>query len=210
MAYIYSITNTINNKQYIGKTHKSINARFKQHIDDAKREKNSNRSLYRAFKKYGVENFLLEELMQCPDEEASTYEIMFIKKYDTKQKGYNQTNGGDGSLLFDYEKIKELYLKGRLTIREVSMRIGCSVDTVKNVLVLNNINTVTRNSKPVDMFDLNNKFVCSFESIGDAAKYIQDNKLAKTNCFVSIKQKIRYCSHGKNKSAYKFIWRFRN
>jgi hypothetical protein len=35
MAYIYCITNDINNKQYIGKTEKSIEERFREHCSDS-------------------------------------------------------------------------------------------------------------------------------------------------------------------------------
>jgi len=35
MAYIYKITNTINNKVYIGKTLYSVEARFQEHIHDS-------------------------------------------------------------------------------------------------------------------------------------------------------------------------------
>ena len=35
MAYIYQITNDINNKIYVGKTEFSIEKRFKEHCSDA-------------------------------------------------------------------------------------------------------------------------------------------------------------------------------
>ena len=34
MSYIYCITNLINNKQYVGKTTKTIQERFKEHLKD--------------------------------------------------------------------------------------------------------------------------------------------------------------------------------
>lgn len=40
MAYIYQITNDINQKIYIGKTECSIEKRFKEHCWDAFRERN--------------------------------------------------------------------------------------------------------------------------------------------------------------------------
>ena len=64
MAYIYKITNDINDKVYIGKTNLNIKKRFTQHCTDAFKEKNEKRPLYRAMQKYGVEHFhisLIEE-----------------------------------------------------------------------------------------------------------------------------------------------------
>ena len=60
MAYIYKITNTINGKMYIGKTELTIEKRFQQHCKDSQRDKMSNRPLYKAMRKYGVEFFSIE------------------------------------------------------------------------------------------------------------------------------------------------------
>lgn len=42
MAYIYQITNDINQKIYIGKTEFSIEKRFKEHCKDAFKDRNEN------------------------------------------------------------------------------------------------------------------------------------------------------------------------
>ena len=55
MAYIYKITNDINDKIYIGKTNFSIEKRFQEHCKDAFRKRNEKRPLYNAMKKYGIE-----------------------------------------------------------------------------------------------------------------------------------------------------------
>lgn len=65
MAYIYKITNDINNKVYIGKTLLSIEKRFKEHCKDYKREGKEKRPLYRAMNKYGIEHFSIEEIEEC-------------------------------------------------------------------------------------------------------------------------------------------------
>lgn len=73
MASIYKITNKINNKVYIGKTNNSIQQRFKEHIRDSK--KHSNRPLYRAFNKYGIDNFTISMVEECNPEVAAEREI---------------------------------------------------------------------------------------------------------------------------------------
>ena len=57
MAFIYKITNLINNKCYIGKTERTIQERWREHL----RHRNSlDLPLSRALNKYGVENFQIE------------------------------------------------------------------------------------------------------------------------------------------------------
>ena len=75
MSFIYVITNDINNKQYVGKTNTSIEKRFKEHINDSKKERCEKRPLYNAMKKYGIEHFSVKEIEECSAEEASTKEI---------------------------------------------------------------------------------------------------------------------------------------
>ena len=64
-GYIYCISNKINSHQYVGKTIHSIQERFLEHCKESKKERCENRPLYRAMRKYGIENFyvqLLEEV----------------------------------------------------------------------------------------------------------------------------------------------------
>lgn len=67
MGYIYKITNLINGKEYIGKTSLTIEERFKQHIRDSRRRAFEKRPLYDAINKYGVDNFIIEEVEQCDE-----------------------------------------------------------------------------------------------------------------------------------------------
>ena len=60
MAFIYKITNDINQKVYIGKTEQTIEERFKEHCQEYKRERCEKRRLYAAMKKYGAEHFHVE------------------------------------------------------------------------------------------------------------------------------------------------------
>ena len=48
MAYIYKITNDINDKIYIGKTLFDIEKRFKEHCKDSRNISNEKRPLYSA------------------------------------------------------------------------------------------------------------------------------------------------------------------
>lgn len=97
MAYIYKITNTINNKCYIGKTERTIKERWQEHRKQAKK---LDLPLYRALNKYGIENFSIEEIEQCTSDIVDEREIYWINFYNSCKTGYNCTLGGEGGLLY--------------------------------------------------------------------------------------------------------------
>lgn len=97
MMGIYKITNTINNKCYIGLS-RDVEYRWKEHKHHANYNKRcSSKPLYNAFKKYGIDNFIFEILEECEENELSSREIFYINKYKSNDKkyGYNITNGGE-------------------------------------------------------------------------------------------------------------------
>ena len=213
MGYIYCITNLINEKKYVGKTTYSITKRFQEHCRDFKKERCERRPLYDAMNKYGIENFVVKELIECPNDELDSYEKMYIEKLQTYgRNGYNATKGGDGSILFDYDKIIKTYALGG-TMTECAAKMHCSVDTVKKVLTINNIpirhnrRGCCSDPKKVVQYSLEGVFIKEWESITLAAHWLVDNGYAKTYNS-GVKQKIRLCMRGKNKTAYKFIWKF--
>ena len=213
MGYIYCITNLINEKKYVGKTTYSITKRFQEHCKDSKKERCERRPLYDAMNKYGIENFVVEELIECPNDELDSYEKMYIEKLQTYgHNGYNATKGGDGSILFDYDKIIETYALGG-TMTECAAKMHCSVDTVKKVLTINNIpirhnrRGCCSDPKKVVQYSLEGVYIKEWESITLAAHWLVNNGYAKTYNS-GVKQKIRLCMRGKNKTAYKFIWKF--
>lgn len=212
MAYIYCITNQINEKQYVGKTTYSITKRFQEHCADSKKDRCEKRPLYSAMNKYGVENFIAEQLLECDELELDSYEVLFIEKLNTYHNGYNATKGGDGSILFDYKQIIELYQSG-LTIKQVACKVQCCTDTVRKVLNLYNINRHTyltgncQQRKEVTQIDIDtHEKIQTFRSIADAAHWLVDNGYAKTYNG-GVRQKISLCIQGKQKSAYKFVWK---
>ena len=211
MGYIYCITNLINEKKYVGKTTYSITKRFQEHCKDSKKERCERRPLYNAMNKYGIENFVVEELIECPNDELDSYEKMYIEKLQTYgRNGYNATKGGDGTILFDYDKIETYALGGTMT--ECAAKMHCSVDTVKKVLTINNIpirhnrRGCCSDPKKVEQYSLEGVFIKEWESITLAAHWLVDNGYAKTYNS-GVKQKIRLCMRGENKTAYKFIWK---
>lgn len=84
---IYLITNRITGDRYVGKTSRTIEDRWYQHKKNA--EYGQETYLYRAMRKYGIDNFTIEHLSDGLDEE----EILLI---DQLHPEYNMTSGGDG------------------------------------------------------------------------------------------------------------------
>lgn len=95
MIGIYKIENQINNKIYIGQS-VNIEKRWKNHIvaSSNKCDKGYEYPLYRAIRKYGIENFNFEVIEECSREELNDREVYWINYYDSINKGYNQTQGG--------------------------------------------------------------------------------------------------------------------
>lgn len=93
---IYKITNKINGHLYIGQSI-DIENRWTRHKWSAfNEEATKNYPLYRAFRKYGLENFTFEIIELCDKEGLKEKEIYYIQMYDSFVEGYNQTSGGDG------------------------------------------------------------------------------------------------------------------
>lgn len=110
MPYVYKITNDINDKIYVGKTMFSIQERFNQHINDSKRDRNKNRPLYRAIRKYGSEHFTVSLIEEVNSPLAAEFsEVYWIEYYDSYKHGYNATKGGDGKSYLDYDYIYQIW-----------------------------------------------------------------------------------------------------
>ena len=91
---IYKVTNKINGKVYIGKTKRSIEARWKQHCYDVG-SKHSHFKLQDAIKKFGAEAFTVEQIdIAVSNDEANAKEMFWIEHYDSIENGYNTSPGG--------------------------------------------------------------------------------------------------------------------
>lgn len=93
---IYKITNKINRYIYIGQTIHSLDCRWKNHIRAANR--GSKVYFHKAIKKYGKDNFIVEQIAEANSkEELNKLEINLIKQYDClAPNGYNTSTGGEG------------------------------------------------------------------------------------------------------------------
>lgn len=82
-------------KRYVGQTKKSLERRWHEHCYEASRD--CRYALHNAIRKYGAENFTVEQIdIACSKEELNKKEQYWIKYYNTlSPNGYNlQTGGG--------------------------------------------------------------------------------------------------------------------
>lgn len=90
-GYIYLITNTSNNKMYVGQTIRSVSKRFEEHCK-------ADSYIGSAIRKYGKDKFTLNIIDYATNEqELNEKEINWIDELGTFGIfGYNLTTGGDG------------------------------------------------------------------------------------------------------------------
>src|SRR5208283_474100 len=110
---IYKITNSINNKAYVGQSQTSLEERWNHHKSDAKRI-GFNTHFYKAIRKYGTDCWKFDILEEIDDIELlNEAEKKWIEYYDTFNNGYNSTNGGENGYIFS-EETKEKMRQSKL------------------------------------------------------------------------------------------------
>ena len=213
MSYIYKITNDINEKVYVGKTNISLKERFQAHCKDAFKERNEQRPLYSAMRKYGCDHFHIDLIEQCDTSLASEREQYWIGYYQGYSDGYNATLGGDGKQLYDHEKIAHRLLECPYPI-QIAQEFNCSVDLIsiiakeyqipiKNLGQELNVN----NKRSINQYTKQNKLIQTFVSISKAVNWLYQNKIIP-NASSGARSHISEVASGKRKSAYGYLWRY--
>ena len=115
---IYMIMNLVNKKRYIGRSN-DIDGRQNDHKRDLRNNKHGMKlkngvwkgrldHLQYSYNKYGIENFIYEDIELCEEDKLNEREIYYIAYYKSNdfRYGYNKTNGGDGVTMTDEIKKK--------------------------------------------------------------------------------------------------------
>lgn len=98
--YIYKITNTTNNKKYIGQSVPDHNKRMTNHRYELNKGIHKNRHLQSAWNKYGGSQFLFEKIDFAKDfVELDQLEAYYIKKFKSNDRRYGYNIRGGGQLV---------------------------------------------------------------------------------------------------------------
>ena len=111
MNAIYKITNSINEKIYIGQTWRGLPRRFANHKCSKAQTKIRN-----AFIAHGANNFKIETIVTCDNQMTADYlEKFWITVYDSVDNGYNISLGGVGKTFLGQKHTEESREKIRLS-----------------------------------------------------------------------------------------------
>lgn len=110
--FIYVIRNKITNKCYVGQTTKTLEQRWKAHLDDVRR--GSENYFHNSIRKHGSENFEFVAWMEVGESQShipdvlDKLEIGLIAQAQTNIRtiGYNSTMGGDHGSRTEEVKLK--------------------------------------------------------------------------------------------------------
>ena len=158
-GFIYKITNIINGKSYIGQTIQDVKNRFYQHCATKCNKAVLNMVIHKSIKKYGKSNFTIEVIEEIDSTNLNDREKYWIRYYDSYNNGYNSTKGGqDGIKLFknlDTKSIIREYKFGK-SLREIGRLFNVDKQTIKDLLVRNNINLRTTRTYKLSQVDREN------------------------------------------------------
>lgn len=149
---IYKITNKLNGKIYIGQTIKTLAERFQKHCwGTTENDKyHLNMAIKKAIRKYGKENFTIELIEEVETTKLDEREVYWISFYDSYNKGYNCTLGGQNgatrknSLNWaqENEVIEAKYLG--FSSKEIGEAYGIDRSTVTNIFKRHNLKLPSR------------------------------------------------------------------
>ena len=164
---------------------------------------------------FGFDNFTISVIDTCEDKDADFYEQLYIAQFDSYKNGYNDTVGGGGKQLYNYENIINILNQSK-NCEEAAIKIGCCVDTVRIVAKLYGIDVHYDNEyklllkdscKSVLQYDKDGNLLNEFSSTVCAGDYIA--KLKHINLSSGIRGHICSVCNGKRKTAYGFIWKYK-
>ena len=204
---IYKITNQINGKSYVGQTVKSAEERWKEHQQHAfgTHENDQNKTLYKAIRKYGLENFTFEVLQDNINnfEDLDKAEIYWIDFYNSFVTGYNETLGGQQyHCILPNKEIIEDYYKTR-SARKTAKNFGIDHSTVDAILNANNIPRFSfRQAAGKRLRVSKENFEIEFDSVKDCAEWFVNNNICKTKSVESARTGLKLARQGTGKGYY--------
>lgn len=209
MGYIYLITNLINNKKYVGQTKFTVEKRWAQHQYDALNERDDF-YFHRALRKYGINNFKISILKECPNEELNEYECYYIDEYKTYyiyNQGYNLTRGGNGFTKINDKMIMLEWAEGKSAI-EIARNEGVYIKTITDALKRNNITQEEINSRSHQYgARFRKKRIYQYDYIGTLINIYEDIEQLYSITHYSKDYIQAACCH-RYSTAHGYIWKY--
>lgn len=198
-GYVYLLLNKVNGKRYVGQTSKTVEERFQEHCGQS--ASGSSYKIHRALRKYGKDNFEVITLMYVDSDtreglisKLNYCEKYFVKKFDSRKNGYNMTNGGDGTLGYEWNDNQRMLQSERCKRQWKTQKCVFK----KGLKKAQKLAILVRNKKVVQ-FDLNGNFIQVFESVVLAKKSLNFKAPNIDSC----------CRHSpKHLTSGGFIWRY--
>lgn len=109
MIGIYSITNIVNNKKYIGQS-VDVQHRLSNHKWALKHNKHINDHLQKSFNKYGEDCFVFDIVCECVEDRLDELERYYISYYNCMNPnyGYNAESGGNANKHWSEQLIQKM------------------------------------------------------------------------------------------------------
>ena len=164
-----------------------------------------------AIRKYGIENFEVTTICECPDEDLDFQEKFYIAKFDTFYgDGYNLTEGGqNGSVLkIKPKEVIDKYEELKV-IKSVAEYFNCCSETISKILKANNVEIkVTPHNlenlnkgKKFQVGDRTKKvrlieFDLVFDSLKDCSQWLIDNHYSKASSVIMARKSLSRALNG--------------
>ena len=237
MCYIYKITNLTENKIYIGQTRLTVQKRWERHIKSAEEEKNNNKKMslfHQKINEYGANDFIVEQLEECSEDELNEREQYWISFYDSYNNGYNTSlikytpplkdsiiiQYKDGRIFNVYNNFKDA--ENNIKIKASNIRKACNnsnrssggykwktIDYNELTEILNNTDyNLLDDTEVIDNKGWLKKSVKQYDLCGNFIKEYSSLKEAEEATGISWKNISRSAKiEGKSKSGG-YQWRF--
>jgi len=218
MKGIYTITNIINNKIYIGSSN-NISSRLIHHKQSLKNNKHNNPYLQKAFNKYGIKNFKFEILEECQEELLLYIEQYWINILNTLNVNFGYNIKQPISNIYNHltKEIDQYDLNGEFikswnSIKEAGKELNICTSTISKVCLNknNNIknfifrykgislgNFKSKRGKKVIQYTLNNNQVKIWNSTAEIGR-----------SFKCDPSSIANCCQGKSKTSFNYKWKY--
>lgn len=201
---IYIITNSVNNKCYIGKTRASAHRRFIEHKSKSRLNYKNKIPFHIAMNKIGVDKFGYKILGEYESDELNDMEKFYIEKYNSFRNGYNSDVGAGGGQ-FDYSD-KDVIKKYKETknLKGTARFFKTSGGKISLILKNNNIPLLNH----VEVKAKNNEITKNFSSMIGAARWLMENEYTTCKNDIYVKRNISAVLYGRSVTYLGFNWSF--